>query len=165
MLLEKINQDVKIAMKEGDDFCVNVLRLMIAAFKNKEIEKRGKGEKQELSDEEIVEILSKEVKKRKEASQIYSNAGRKDLADKELKEVLIIQDYLPVQASLEEVEKTVVEAIETTGAFSQKDPEGKPWVSYGARFSRVMAVAVKKLKGRAESALIAELIKKKLGDE
>ncbi|MEK7635544.1 MAG: GatB/YqeY domain-containing protein [Patescibacteria group bacterium] len=153
MLLEKINQDVKNAIKEGDVFCVGVLRMMIAVFKNKEIEKRGKGENPKLSDEEIVEILFKEIKKRKEAVQIYSNAGRKDLTDKELKEISIIQNYLPVQAGSEEIEKIVMEAIEATGAFSQKD------------FSRVMAAAAKKLKGRAESALIVELIKKKLGNE
>jgi len=153
MLFEKINQDIKTAFKKGDDFYVGVLRMMIAAFKNKEIEKKGKGEKPELSDEEIIEILSKEAKKRKEATQIYSNAGRKDLADKELKEVLIIQNYLPAQAGFEEIEKIAAEAIEETNALSYKD------------FGRAMAAAVKKLKGRAEPASIAELIKKKLRDE
>ena len=153
MLFEKINQDIKTAFKKGDDFYVGVLRMMIAAFKNKEIEKKGKGEKPELSDEEIIEILSKEAKKRKEATQIYSNAGRKDLADKELKEVLIIQNYLPAQAGSEEIEKIAAEAIKETNALSHKD------------FGRAMAAAVKKLKGRAEPASIAELIKKKLGDE
>ena len=151
ILFEKINQDLKTAFKKGDDFYVGVLRMMVAAFKNKEIEKRGKGDKPELSDEEIIEILSKEIKKRKEAANTYAGAGRKDLADKELKEVLIIRDYLPVQASLEEIEKIVTEEIKISGALSQKD------------FGRVMAAAIKKLKGRSESSLIAELVKKKLG--
>lgn len=151
MLSENINQDIKTAVKKGDAFQAGVLRLMTAIFKNREIEKRGKGGQSELSDEEIIEILSREIKKRKEAVNIYSGAGRNDLADKELKEISIIKNYLPVQADNKEIEKIVLEAVETTGAVSQKD------------FGRAMAVAVKKLKGRADSVLIAELIKKKLG--
>lgn len=153
MLSEKISQDVKTAIKESDNFRVGILRMMIAVFKNKEIEKRGKGEKPELSDEEIIEILSKEIKKRKEAAGMYSDAGRKDLADKELNEVLIIQNYLPVQASFEEVEKIINGIIEKIGVITQKD------------FARIMGEAMKELKGKAESSLIAELIKKKLKNE
>lgn len=153
MLSEKISQDVKIAIKEGDNFRVGILRMIIAVFKNKEIEKRGKGEKPELSDEEVIEILSKEIKKRKEAAVIYSDAGRKDLADKELNEVLIIQNYLPIQASFEEVEKIIDGIIKRIGVITQKD------------FGRIMGEAMKELKGRTESSLIAELIKKKLENE
>ena len=149
--MKKLNKEIKTASKKAKIFYVGVLRMMMAAFKNKEIEKKGKGEKPELSDEEIIEILSKEAKKRKEATQIYSNAGRKDLADKELKEVLIIQNYSPAKAGFEEIEKIAAEVIEETNALSYKD------------FGRAMAAAVKKLKGRAEPASIAELIKKKLG--
>lgn len=153
MLSEKISQDVKVAVKEGDNFRVGILRMMIAVFKNKEIEKRGKSEKPELSDEEIIEILSKEIKKRKEAAGMYSGAGRKDLADKELNEVVIIQNYLPAQASFEEVEKIIDGIINRIGVITQKD------------FGRIMGEAMKELKGKAESALISELIKKKLKNE
>ena len=164
MLFEKINQDLKTAFKKGDDFYVGVLRMMVAAFKNKEIEKRGKGGRPELSDEEIIEILSKEMKKRKEAANIYARAGRKDLSDKELKEVSIIQDYLPAQASFEEIEKIIDGIINKTGAVIQKDSkESRGSENNGANFGRIMGEAMKELKGKAESVLIAELIKKKLG--
>ena len=91
---DRINDDIKAAMRSGDSFVLEVLRGLKAAFHNKSIEKRGKGEEEELSDEEMVEILNKELKKRKDAVELYLQGNREELAEKEKKEASIIEKYL-----------------------------------------------------------------------
>lgn len=150
-LKAKLEDDLKSGLKSGQSFIVGVIRLMLAALQNRGIEKRGKGEGAELSQEEILEVLMKEVKKRKEAADIYSKAGRLDLAEKESKELEIIKIYLPEQASPELIEKTVLEAIKKTGAKEVKD------------FGKVMGEAMKSLKGKADAGAISNVIKKRLG--
>lgn len=150
MLKEQINSDIKEFLKAGKSFEAGVLRLMSAALGNKEIEKRGKGEDSVLTDEEIVEVLMKEAKKRKEAAEVYKTGNREDLAEKELKELEVIKKYLPEQASAEEIEKAVDKAIAATGAADVK------------AFGKVMAEVMKELKGKADAGTISEIIKKKL---
>ncbi|MCL5004886.1 MAG: GatB/YqeY domain-containing protein [Patescibacteria group bacterium] len=150
MLKEQINSDIKEFLKAGKSFEAGVLRLMSAALGNKEIEKRGKGEDSVLTDEEIVEVLMKEAKKRKEAAEVYKTGNREDLAEKELKELEVIKKYLPEQASAEEIEKAVDKAIAATGAVDVKT------------FGKVMAEVMKELKGKADAGTISEIIKKKL---
>ncbi|OGM89800.1 hypothetical protein A3J77_01290, partial [Candidatus Wolfebacteria bacterium RBG_13_41_7] len=142
MLNQKISEDLKEAMKAGKEFETGVLRMLLSSLHNKEIEKRGKSEDSALSDEEIVEVLSKEAKKRKEAAEIFNNAGRQNLAEKELRELELVKKYLPEQVGAEEIERVVKAVIERI----VKDPEGKQ-ASYGARFGKVMAEAMKDLKG------------------
>jgi len=148
MLKDQIKEDLIIAMKGGDDFSVVVLRGVNAALHNKSIEKRGKGEDEELSDDEVLDVLNKEVKKRKEAVVLYKEGGREELADKEQKELVLLQKYLPEQMSREEVEKKIEEIL---AGLETKD--------FGAAMKAVMA----ELKGKADGKEVAEIIKEKLG--
>lgn len=151
MFLEKINNDFKTALKSGDSEKVGVLRMIIAAIHNKEIEKRGKGQESELIDDEVMDVVVKEAKKRKESIDVYKQGNREDLAQKELKELEIIQTYLPKQLSEQELEKIIDEAIKTTGASTVKD------------LGKVMGLVSKETKGSADSGLISNIVKKKLG--
>lgn len=150
-LQEKINFELKEAIKSGDSSKTGVLRMIIASFHNKEIEKRGKDREIELSEEEIIDLLLRESKKRKEAAEIYKQGGRQELAEKELEEAKIIQKYLPEQLSREELEKIIDAAIKSTGASTVKD------------LGKVMGETMKQAKGRADSKLVSESIKNKLG--
>ncbi|MDP3015278.1 MAG: GatB/YqeY domain-containing protein [bacterium] len=150
MLHQKLADDLKNAMKSGGSFQVGVLRMLLSAIHNKEIEKKGKGQEPVLSDDEIADVLFKESKKRKEATEIYSKAGRADLSEKEIKELEIIKKYLPEQLGEEEIEKAVKAAIEKVGAKDIKD------------FGKVMAEAMKELKGRADASSVSEMVKKNL---
>lgn len=150
-LKQTISDDLKNALKSGDSFKTGTFRLLLSVLHNKEIEKRGKSGESELSGEEIIEVLIKESKKRKEAAEIYLKGGRQDLADKETKEAEIIKVYLPEQLSEAEIEKIALKTIEKIGAKNQKD------------FGRTMAEAMKELKGKADASKVGEIIKKKLG--
>ena len=152
MLHQQLTDDLKNAMKSGWDFELGVLRMLSAALHNKEIEKKGKGLETVLSDEEVVGILTREAKKRKEAAELYSKGNRNDLAEKELKEVEFIKKYLPEQLSEAEIEKVVKAAIEKTGAKEVKE------------FGKVMAEAMKNLKGKADASAVSEIVKRKLGN-
>src|SRR3989338_858323 len=150
MLHQKINEDLKEAFKGKDDFRVGVLRLIISALHNKEIEKKGKGGKPSLLEEEVIEILFKEAKKRKEAAEIYNKGGRNDLAEKEKKELEIVQKYLPEQLSEIEVEKIVKTVVEKSGVKNIKE------------FGRLMGEVMKELNGKADATFVGEIIKKLL---
>ena len=150
MLLGKIKEDLKNALKSGDDFTVGVLRFILSSVHNKEIEKRSGGQEETLSEEEMIDVLAKEVKKRKEAAEIFLKGGREDLASKETKESKIIQKYLPEQLNEEEVVKIAAAAVERVGAKDVKD------------FGKVMAEAMKELKGRADAKTVSEAVKKLL---
>ncbi|MEK7147052.1 MAG: GatB/YqeY domain-containing protein [Patescibacteria group bacterium] len=150
-LKTKLADDLKSGLKSRQSFNVGVIRLLLAALHNRSIEKRGKGQAVELSPEEILEVLSREAKKRKEAADIFSKAGRRDLAEKESKELEIIKFYLPEQASPELIEKIAREAIQKTGAKEAKD------------FGRVMGEALKSLKGKADAGVVSATVKKILG--
>jgi uncharacterized protein YqeY len=150
MLHQKLTDDLKDAMKSGDSFRTGVLRMLSSTLHNKEIEKKGKGLEPALSEEEVIEVLTKEAKKRKESMEIYSKAGRADLSKKEAKELEIIKIYLPEQLGEEEVEKIVKAAIEKVGAKDVKD------------FGKVIAEAMKELKGKADASLVSGMVKKNL---
>jgi len=152
MLQQKISNNLKEALKSGDAFKAGTLRLLISALHNKEIEKKGKGQESILSDEEVIEVLSREAKKRREASEIYSKGNRADLADKEKKELEIIMGFLPTQLSPEEIEKVILAVIEQVKPKGPKD------------FGRVMAEVMKELRGRAEAGVVSEIVKKKIGN-
>lgn len=148
---QQIIEDIKTAMKSGNGFELGVLRMIIAAINNKEIEKRGKGGESVLIDEEVMDVVVKEAKKRKESIDVYKQGNREDLAQKELEELEIIQTYLPKQLSEQELEKIIDEAIKTTGASTVKD------------LGKVMGLVSKETKGKADSRMISEIVKKKLG--
>jgi len=150
MLLGNLNEDLKTALKGGDSFKTGVIRMVLASVKNKEIEKRGKGQEPALGEEELVDLLMKEAKKRKESADIFKQGGRDDLAQKEEQELEFIKNYLSEQLGEEEIEKIVKSSIEKTNAKEIKD------------MGRVMAEAMKELKGKAQPSLISEIIKRNL---
>lgn len=147
MLKERLTEDMKAAMKSGDSFALGILRMALAAVSNKSIEKRGKGLASELSDEEVLDVLAKEAKRRDDAAAQFAAGGRQDLADNELKEHAFIAKYLPAQMPRAEIE-TVVKAI--VAASATKD------------FPSVMKEAMAQLKGKADGKLVGEIIKEKL---
>ena len=106
-------------MKAGEKRRVGTIRMIMAAFKDKEIEARGQGKT--VSDEEILALLQKMTKSRKESQEIYEKAGRVDLATQESEEIAIIQGFLPQQLSETEVAQAIAAAVAETGAASLKD--------------------------------------------
>ncbi len=150
-LLEDISRDCKEAMKSRDGVTLDTLRFLKSAFHNREIEKKGKGEEGPLTDSEALEVMKREVKKRKEAFDMYVSAGRNDLAEKERAELSVIERYLPPQASDEEIEKAVSSALSRFPQATTKD------------FGSVMGLVMKELKGNAEALRVSKVIKEKLG--
>ena len=158
-LKEKIEADFQKALLQKDVTEISTLRLLKAAILNREKEKRYKlfQEKQKtnekevtLSDEEIVDIVLSEIKKRKEAILSFEKAKRKDLLEKEKKEVEILQRYLPQPLSEEEIEKLAKEIIQKVKAKDLKD------------LGKVMKELMPKIKGRAEGAQVQLIVKKLL---
>lgn len=163
MLKEQIQQDLKASLKGGKQVEVSVLRMIIAAINNRETEKRTKiwKEKPEskiealekeskLTDEEVLEVLFFEVKKRKEACVEYEKGERTDLIEQEKKEIEIIQKYLPEQLSEEEVAEIAREVIKAVGANDSKDA------------GRVMSQLMPQLKGRADGGLASRVVRELL---
>ena len=146
-ILKKINEDLVTSMKskeEGSGLRTSTLRMMKSAIKNAEIAKRGKGE---LTEEDITGVLSTMVKQRKESVEQYLKANRKDLADKENKEIEIIQKYLPEQLSAEEVDEIIKSTIQEAGITGMKD------------MGRLMKELMPKLKGKADGKLVSRRVK------
>lgn len=150
MLQQQITEDLKNALKNSDSAKTGTLRMVLAVFQNKEIEKKGKGSDPVLTEEEITEILFKEAKKRKEAIDAYVKGGRGDLVQKEKEELDIIQKYLPKQMGGKEVEKAVSEILKKIDIGNQNN------------FGKVMGEVMKKLRGMADAKLVGEAVKKKL---
>ena len=146
-LIDQLKTDTTQALKRGEAMKVETLRGLLAAVHNREIELRGKGK--ELIEEEVLTVLGREAKKRKEANQIYSEAGRADLAEKESKELEIIKSYLPPEMGADEIEVIVRSVVEG----GVKD------------FGQVMGRVVKETKGRAEPGAIKEIVEKALARE
>ncbi|EAK7777181.1 GatB/YqeY domain-containing protein [Campylobacter coli] len=115
-LKEQILNDIKEAMKQKDDFKRDTLRTLNAAFKQVEVDERI-----ELSDERILKIIASEIKKRKDAIELYFKGGREDLAQKEQKEIALFESYLPQQLSDEELQAALKEMIANLGVSSLKD--------------------------------------------
>ena len=140
MLKEKIAEDTIKALKEGQAETRSVLGMLKAAIGNKEIEK---GKKEEgLSEEEIIEVVMTEAKKIKDSISQFEAAGRKDLLEKEKRELDILARYLPEAISEEEVMASLKEMVAELGLTDKKD------------FGRAMGEAMKRLKGRADGALV-----------
>lgn len=153
-LLKKIRDDLTVSLKAKNEIRASVLRLLITSIHNKEIEKRGAGKPEELDEGEVLELINKEAKKRKEAIEFYVRGNRSDLVEKETAELKILKEYLPAELGEEEIKKAISDVIEKTGAKDSKD------------FGRVMGQVMKELKGRADAAAVGKLVKEKLsGDE
>ena len=148
MITDSINQKIAEALKAHDEIRLSTLRLLSSAFNYEFIAKQHK-----LSEEEELAVVRKEAKKRKEAIEAYQKAGAQDRADKEQKELEILEEYLPAGLSDAEVEKIVAEAIAETGATTIAD------------MGKVMGAAVGKAGGRAEGGKISEIVRAKLGND
>ena len=121
-LLDKVNAQLKESALKQDKDKVLTLRLIISALKDKEIEKRGAGAKDSLiKDEDVILVLNKMLKQRRESLEIYRKASRNDLAEKEDKEINIIKEFLPKQLDDNEIKKVCESAIKESAAISIKD--------------------------------------------
>lgn len=147
MLKDQITEEMKEAMKAGDAFRLSVLRMLMAAFNNMEIEKRGVGQA-ELEEKDYQAVVKREVKKRQEASEMFKTAGRTELQEKEDQEVKILSVYLPEEMGEAEV-KAVVEAVVAEMGTG----------NMGAIIGEVR----KRTDGKADGGMIAKLVKEKIG--
>jgi len=144
-IIERLSEDLKKALKAGNKDTISVIRMVKAAIKNREIEKRGA-----LTDDEVNTILVSLTKQRKESIEQFTKGDRQDLVDKENKELLIIQSYLPPQLTEDELKKIIEGAIKEAGAGSEKD------------MGKVMKIIMPQVKGRADGKLVNELVRKAL---
>ncbi len=145
-LKERLNSDMKEALKAHETARLSAIRMIISAYRNKEIDSR-----KDLDDEGILSVLSTAAKQRRESIEQYEKAGRKDLVDKETAELNVIQSYMPQQMGREEIEALVKEAVSESGAKGPAD------------MGKVMKVLMPKVKGRADGRLVNELVKAALG--
>lgn len=157
MLTEKIQTDMKAAMKAGDAFRLSALRMAQSALHNKALDKRatlvkagGSAEDAILSDDEEILVLRSELKRRKDAAGEFDKGHRPELAEKERGEALILEEYLPAEASDEVVSNTVRSAIAEIGS----DPK---------QFGKVMSLAMKTFGGEASGDRVSAEVKKQLG--
>lgn len=135
------------AMKTGDQFKLAVLRMLKSALTNASIAK----ESHQLTEIEEIEVVQKEIKKRKASAEMYKTGNRPELADKEEKEVEILETFLPAQMSDAEIETEVKTAIAQTGAATIQDT------------GKVMGMVMAKLRGKADGGKISELVRRQLG--
>lgn len=148
MLKQKFQEELHQAMLAKDKLKTSVLRLLLSSINYYEIQKGGAG--YQATDENVTSVIQKEVKQRRESIEQFRKAGRKDLSDKETRELEILQTYLPEQMSEEEIKVLVKEAITQTGAASMAD------------MGRVMAALIPKVKGHADGTLVSQVVKSEL---
>ena len=145
-LKERLNEDVKVAMRNKDRDRLVTLRMITAAIKQKEVDERV-----ELDDTRLLAIIDKMARQHRDSIQQFEAAGRTDLVDKEKTELAIVQGYLPEQLGEDEIKQLIQSAIQTTGASSVKD------------MGKVMAIIRPQIQGRADMTRTSELIKALLG--
>ena len=145
MLKDQIQSDMKAAMKSGEKTRLGVIRLILAAIKQREVDERI-----DLDDTQVRAVLDKMVKQRRDSIAQYTGAGRQDLADVEQFEIEVIQAYLPAALSDAEIANLVAAAIAETGAAAVSD------------MGKVMAVLKPKVQGRGDMAAVSALVKRQL---
>lgn len=161
MLKEKIQQDLKDSLKSGDKNKRLVLGMLNASIKNRELIKRGQLSKtivdiielekqSQLNDEEILEVISSEVKKRKESIEQFKLGGRQELVDKESTELESLTGYLPEQLSEDQIKQEIQAVITQTGAKEMKD------------MGKVIGAVMVKIKGRADGTVVSKIVKELL---
>lgn len=147
-LEERIQKDLASAMKNRQENALAALRSIKTAIQNE----KTNGTYHELTDADVVGLIQKLIKQRKESMDIYSQAGRDELADKEQKEMFVLMEYVPKQLTEEEVEEKVKSIIAETGASSMKD------------MGKVMGLATQRMKGLAEGKTISQIVKNLLSN-
>ncbi|SHF28339.1 hypothetical protein SAMN02745164_02164 [Marinitoga hydrogenitolerans DSM 16785] len=143
-LKSKLNDDMKKFMKEKNSKALNAIKILKTEIKKVEVEKQ-----KELNDEEILTIIRKQIKMRRDSIEQYSNAGRIDLVEEEKYELEILQQYLPPELSDEEIESLIKKVISELGE--------------NAKFGQVMGKVMKELKGKADGNKVKSIVKKVLG--
>lgn len=145
--IEKLDAELKEALKSKDELKVSVIRMIKASLKNKSIEKMGT-----LTDDDILSVLSSMAKQRRESIEQFTSAGRADLAEKEKKELEIVQSYLPKQLSLQEIDEIIRSAIKECNASSSGD------------MGKVMKIVAPKTKGVADGKVVSQRVKELLSE-
>ena len=146
-LLEKINNDMITYMKNKDSFSLGVIRMVKGAIQLEKINK-----KRDLNDEEVIAVISKQIKMRNDSIEEFKKANREDLIEQNEKEIAILKTYMPEQLSLEEINKIIDEAFNTVNPTSSKD------------MGLIMKDVSPKLKGRADMGKVNMIIKDKLAN-
>lgn len=144
-MFERIESDLKVALKERDSLKVQTLRLLLAEVKNETIKNR-----RSLDDSEIIKVIQKQIGRRQESAGLYRKGGRTELAEKEEAEMIILKAYLPPQLPDGEIEKIVDQAIQETGAESRKD------------IGKVMEKVSFEIEGRADRGKVARMVADRL---
>ena len=147
-LKETLQADLTEAIRSRDELTSGTIRMILAAIQVEEV--AGK-EARTLKDDEIIKVLSREAKKRREAADAYKDAGRADKAEQETKEGSVILKYLPAQLSEDEVKKIVAEAVAEAGATTPQ------------QMGAVMKIVQPKVAGKADGAMVSSLVKAALG--
>ena len=145
-LKTKILDDIKAAMKAGEKDKLMVLRMLSAAIKQKEVDERT-----ELNDTQVLAVVEKMIKQRRESIKQYNEGGREELAAKEEAEIVILEPYLPEQLSDEEIDQLIADAIKNTGAAEMRD------------MGKVMGQLKPQIQGKADMGSVSAKIKAKLG--
>ncbi|MDX8404426.1 MAG: GatB/YqeY domain-containing protein [Mariprofundaceae bacterium] len=145
--MQQITDEMKQAMKARDKLKLSAIRMLRAALKDKEIELGNA-----LSEEDVIAVVGKMIKQRKDAASQYNEAGRDDLAAKEMEENRVFEAYMPEQLSEEEVAKVVSQAISESDAASMRD------------MGKVMGIIRPKLQGKADMGIVSALVKQQLQD-
>jgi len=146
MLRDSIANDMREAMKAREPVRVGALRMLMAAVKNSEVEKLH-----ELSDDEVLEVIAREAKRRRESIEAFEKGGRTDLVDKESGELAVLEAYLPEKLSDDELAGLVDQAIAETGASTPK------------QMGEVMKALMPKLRGRADGTQVSAMVRARLG--
>lgn len=146
MLKQRIQEEMKAAMKAGEKRRLGTIRLLLAAIKQREVDERI-----ELDDTQILAVLDKMVKQRRDSIEQFEKAGRTELAEQEQFEIGVLQEYLPEALSDDEIAALIDQAITSTGASSIRD------------MGKLMGQLKPKLQGRADMGAVSALIREKLG--
>jgi hypothetical protein len=144
-LKERIENDYKKTFKEKNDIAVSALRMLKAAVKRAEINKR-----KDFDDNEVLEVVLKEVKQRRDSIEAFKNGNRLDLAQKEEAEIKVLEEYLPARLSAEELRDIIQEIIKEAKATSKKD------------FGRVMSLVIAKTRGQADGKMVSQIVNQEL---
>ncbi len=146
IIFQRLDAELKEALKARDELKLSVVRMLKASLKNKEIEKMGA-----LTDDDVISVLTTMAKQRRESIEQFSAAGRNDLAEKEKKELGILQSYLPAQLSPQELDAVILACIKESNAVSPND------------MGKVMKLVMPRVKGAADGKVINQRVKELLG--
>ena len=149
MLKDKVQEVLKQAMLSHEEEKLSTIRMLKSALQYFEIQKGGAG--YSATDEDVIEVVGREIKKRKESIEMFEKGGRQELADKEKKELEVLNEYLPEQLSEDDVRKLVDDAISQTAATTMQD------------MGKVMGILSSQIKGKADGSFVSTIVREKLG--